>query len=294
VEAWGGPQELFLGWLRRAEHGAPSDPSRHTRWRFRLSLDTSYSDTRIQNPLATTYNDAQLTRAEAQNLRLDAEARADADHPSFTWENNVRTRYGLGRQVTLAGMDSGFLENLDVTTARTTFSYRAFARGRWFHPLPYLEGFLETELDRPTGMSARTFLHFQVRPTVGVRFEFIERWTLNLGAGLDTEIFDGSRGPQPVLVFGTAVRPGRLFSIGGRNAEWQVSAELAWRDPSGLSDAQLRTSVKVSVPLLERLALSFGNDVFGRVVGSNAVAVANDLTVGLKWTLDGSLQSFRW
>jgi hypothetical protein len=294
VERAQSPQALFLAWLRDAAHGAPADPARHTRWRLRLTLDTAYSDTRIRNPAAMVYNDAQLSRAEAQNLRLDVEARADADHPWFTWENNLRARYGLGRQVTAAGMDSGFLENLDVTTARTTVSYRAFARGRWYHPMPYLEGFLETEFDRPTGMNARTFLHFQLRPTLGVRFEFLERWTLNLGVGLDAEVFDGSRGAQPVLVFGTAVRPGRLFTLGGRNAEWQVSTELAWRDPGGLSDAQLRASVKVSIPLLDRLALSLGNDVFGRAVGSNTIAVANDLTLGLKWTLDGSLQAFHW
>lgn len=288
-------REMFLTWLAVPRPDdvdlvhAPRDPANHTRWRLRWTVDGTFAANSIRNDLTSLYNDAQLTRAEATTFRLDTEARADADHPSFTFDNGLRIQYGVAR--TGAGQD--FLENLDLTSLRSAFTWRAW-RGvtpRFYHPLPYAEAYVETEMDRP---ASRNFHHTQIRPTLGARFEIAPKLTFNLGAGIDWEVNDPLRHAEPVLVAAYQLQPRRLFSIGERNTEMQSSLEFSWRDPAVRSDMLVRFNVKFSIPLFDVLALTMSYDIFARAVGELPWAVAADANIGLKVTLDRMFQSFSW
>ncbi|MBI5547331.1 MAG: hypothetical protein HY901_25900 [Deltaproteobacteria bacterium] len=288
------PRDLLLAWLEQAtpsgQVAQPEDPASLARWHLRISLDGALSDARIGNPDPATYNDAQLTRIEASNVALDARFYAGADHPALTFQNTLRVEYGLGRTVT-EGRDSGFVETRDLVSARSGLAWRLFrSERRWYHPLPDVEGFTETEFNRPQD-GTRSYHHLLLRPTLGSRFDLTARLYLRFGVGLESELF----AENPLKSVGLArveLNPGELLTLGNRSIEGRFFLETAFVDPWRQLDLQVRASVQVAVPLWRFLSITAGYDTFLRALGGKRLALAGDLALGLKFAVDHSIQSF--
>ncbi len=316
-------QDLLTGWFDTPREGniltAPSDPADHTRWNFRWTNDLSFSSVTYGNnsvmgtdpmtmmpTMVTRYSDPQLSRQQAINLRIDSAFRFDADNPRFTWDNEVRLRYGRAilREAAQGApsVDSDeFKENLDLTTFTSSFTLRWNRRNRrWFHPLPTFQGYLETEVDGPPTPRSPDFHHLALRPTVGARFELHERVTMNLTGGIDwgealapeSSNISGAT-PQFALVANFTARPGTLFTLRGRNVEGGLSVDYTLRDPGGDNGSIVRMAARIAIPLFEPLMLTLGYDLFGRnTAPTNEWAVAHDATVGLRIAFTRSLQLF--
>ncbi len=305
-------QETFLGWLRQPREGdilhAPSDPAEHTRWNFRWTTDLGFSSTTIAaNPFVgtgLTYTDPQLSRAQSLNLRLDMLARADADNPYFTWDNGLRLQYGRASvtpspsMATMSPAPGPFDENQDLISYNTALAWRWFRGDRkWFHPLPVALGFVETEIDGPPTPRNPDFHHLTLRPTVGARFELLDRMTLNLTAGMNwmeslapTQV-TGSK-PEFAVVGSLVARPGTLFTVGGRNIDGGFSVEYTLSDP-GNSDSQiLRASGRLSIPLFQPLQITLGYDLYARTVNGQSWGLGHDTTIGLRIAFSRSVQLF--
>lgn len=305
-------QEAFLGWLRTPREGdithAPRDPADHTRWNFRWTTDLNFASTSIANNPYTgaslQYTDPQLSRAQSINLRLDSLFRADADHPYFTWENGLRVQYGRASVTPAPDMmtpnpaQGPFDENLDLISYTTSFAFRWFRGARkWYHPLPVALGYVETEFDGPPTPRNPDFHHLTLRPTVGARFELLERMTLNLTAGMNwidalaPSQVNGSK-PEFALVGSLVARPGTLFTIGGRNIDGGFSVEYTLSDPGGIDNQILRASGRLSIPLFNPLQLTLGYDLYGRTFGGQAWGLGHDATIGLRIAFSRSVQLF--
>ncbi len=294
-----GPREVFAAWLARPRTGditqAPVDPARRTRWLFRAFVDASWAQTSISNP--RNYQDPQLARAGSSDITLDAEFRADADHPRYTLDDNLRVRLGFTRTVETTGQDTGILKSADLLALRNQLAWRGlYARRRWFQPLPYAESYLESEFSRPSGDAAtRAFHHMQFRPTAGIRFELPLRSNVNLGAGADQEILDASSRFAPVVLARGELPPQVLFHIRDREVEGQLFSEFAWRAPGSTSDDMIvRTTARLSVPLFSPLSISLSYDLFARSRGGDPWALAHDLNLGLQFDLTRALQVYRY
>lgn len=292
-----GVREVLRAWLDRPRQGdvtvRPIDPAYRARWVFRANLDAALSATVVSNRGA--YTDTQLARAEALALRGDLELRADADHPWYTWENQLRLRYGRTRTVAQDGTDSGFVESTDVTTLRDGFVWRGFRVGppRWFLPAPYAELYTETELTRPEGAPPpRLYHHLLVRPTLGVRLQLLEKLSLNVGAGMDWQVFHPTLGPAAVFVMGLQLLQMRVLAMGPRWLEAQASLDFSWREPTAASDVQVRGTGRVSIPVSESLAVTLGYDLFARAANGSPLGIASEATVGLRVGLARAVQTF--
>ncbi|MEZ4393405.1 MAG: 5'-nucleotidase C-terminal domain-containing protein [Polyangiales bacterium] len=308
-------QSLLTAWLQSAgpdgNARVPTDPANEARWQFRWTVDGQFSNTTIDNANTTLYSDAQLTRAQAVALRVDSEARADAEHPAYTWLNGLRIRYGAQETIATGGASTGFVENLDLIALTTKFTWRYFRNNRrWYHPLPFIEGYVESEFDLPpadaNGVVPRDFHHLQVRPTAGATFELLPRMTLDLGAGADwAELFapsgDARRSGQFNMLGRLVLRPGTLFTLGDRPIDGGFNVEVAFRDPAGTQDLILRAGLRLSVPLFAPLKLTFGYDLYGRQVfsprdamgnefASPGFALSGDATIGLTLQFAGARQ----
>jgi hypothetical protein len=95
------------------------------------------------------------------------------------------------------------------------------------------------------------------------------------------------------------LRPGTLFTVGGRAIDGGFNVEVAFRDPGATQDLILRAGVRLSVPLFNPLKLTFGYDVYGRQVfqptdntPSPGFAFAGDATIGLTLQFAGARQSW--
>lgn len=317
------PQEILASWLQTPGGDGlartPTDPANHTRWALRWTVDGQFANTWIQNEdRPTLYSDAQLSRARSVAVRVDSEARADADHPAFTWLNGLRIRYGTQEQSppatngATARTSTGFVENLDLIALTTKFTWRYFRSNRqWYHPLPFVEGYGETEFDLPPQTTdamgqptSRQFHHWQFRPTAGATFELLPRMTFDLGVGADwAELSAPSGDPRRTGQFNMlgrlVARPGTLFTVGGRSIDGGFSAEVSFRDPGGTQDLILRVGARLSVPLFNPLKLTLGYDLYGRQVFSPAdgtpspgFAFSGDATIGLTLQFAGARQTW--
>lgn len=309
-------QDMLIAWLRTAGADGflrrPSDPAQHVRWTFRWSVDAEFTATNITNGDTSVYSDAQLTRAQAMTFRVDTELRADADHPAYTFQNGLRLRYGMIDQEVPGAARTGFVENLDLTSFSTKAVWRwSRRRVRWYHPLPFIDGYLETEMNLPPpddmGVVPRSFHHLQLRPTTGVTFELLPRMNFDLGLGLDLpEVFAPADDRRSTPVFNMlarlTARTGRLFEIGGRDVTGGFSVEASFRDPGDTQDLILRGSAQISIPLFDPLSLTLGYDVYARnvtapfVSGARAAspgfAIAGDGTIGLQIAFTRAVQTY--
>jgi hypothetical protein len=299
-------REIMLAWLdrRRAEGVRPAalDLSQRTRWTLRWALDASANWVGIVNTDPTVYTDAQLARSQTISVRVETEARADADHPWYVAENLLRLRYGAARTINHDGTDSGFTETSDLIVARSTFVWRRLRgqRRRWYVPLPYGDLYTESEFTCPCALDPmepgrRQYHHLEFRPVFGTRFEIGEHFSVFAAAGLDAEVFQPRRPVAPVFVAGWTLSPGRIFSIGSRAVEAESSLDVAWRDPFVDASAVVRLRFRASLPLWDWLAFTVTHDVFARYnAGQASWGFASDLNVGLKVTITRALQGFAW
>ncbi len=290
-------REVLRSWLDRPRQGditiQPVDPAFRTRWVFRANLEAALAATLVNN--RGGYTDSQLARAETLALRGDLELRADADHPRYAFENQLRLRYGRTRTVAQDGTDSGFVEGTDLITLRNGYVWRGFRVGppRWYLPAPYGELYSETEFTRPEGdPPPRLYHHLLVRPTLGVRLQVLEKLSVNVGAGIDWQVLRPEGGPSGVFVFGLQLLQMRLVALGPRWMEAQGSLDIAWREPTGASDVQVRGSGRVSIPLFEPLAITLSYDLFARAANGGPLGLASEATVGLRVNLARAVQAF--
>lgn len=309
-------QDLLIEWLRTPGPDGylrpPSDPAEHVRWSFRWNLDGEFTATNILNDDSAVYSDAQLTRAQAMTFRVDTELRADADHPAYTLQNSLRLRYGMIDQEVPGTPRTGFVENLDLTSFSTKAVWRWSRRNvRWFHPQPFIDGYIETEMNLPPpdemGNLPRNFHHLQLRPTGGVTFELFPRMNFDLGLGMDLpEVFAPADDRRSTPVFNMlarlSARTGKLFEIGDREVTGGFSIEASFRDPGDTQDLIVRGSAQLVLPLFDPLSLTLGYDVYARNVSAPFVngaraaapgfAIAGDGTIGLQIAFSRAVQTY--
>jgi hypothetical protein len=293
-----GPRDLLLRWLSTPREGdittAPVDPARRTRWTFRAVIDASWSETSIAN--TANYQDPQLVRSQGTAIQVDGEVHIDAEQPRYTFENLLRLR--LGYQRTIEGTDdTGLLKVADLIALRDQFAWRGVWRTRrWFHPVPYVESYLESEFSPPDpSLLARDFHHLQWRPTGGVRFELPRSASINFGAGVDWETLEPGARPLAVGVARAELPPTTLFTIQDRAIEGQLYTEVAWREPwSDDHQALVRLNARLSVPVIEPLALTVSYDLFARQRASDPWSVAHDINLGVRLDLVRTLQLFSY
>ncbi len=300
-------QENLQSWLAVPRTGdvrtLVSNPSNNVRWHLRWTVDGSFASSDIANPssaaLPTGYTDAQLTRAETSALQIDTEFRADADHPEYQVNNSLRVQYSEVRNIPVGGLSTGLVPTTDLITERSDLTWRAYHGAvQWYDPQPYAAMFIESEFVPPP---TRTFQHFEVRPSVGARFDLLDRLAFNLGIGGDYEFGryqEPANSPLVTFIAGITLKPGKLFSIGGRVVQAQGLLEAAWANPwindqsLSSSSVTIRASAKLIVPLFDPIALTLGYDVFARNQNGTPWGISGDGMVGLRVTLDHSIQTF--
>ena len=158
-------------------------------------------------------------------------------------------------------------------------------------------GYVETEIDGPPTPRNPDFHHLTLRPTVGARFELLERMTLNLTAGMNwidalaPSQVTGSK-PEFALVGSLVARPGTLFTVGGRNIDGGFSIEYTLSDPGGTDNQIIRASGRLSIPLFSPMLLTLGYDLYGRTFGGQDWGLGHDVTIGLRIAFARSVQLF--
>lgn len=283
---------------------------RHTRWTFRLGVNGSLTAVQLSNPTTSIITDAQLTRSQAISANISLDGRINADHPDYTWENTLTAKYGFVR--TLDTMMSAMMapspinETADLLSLRSVFAWRG----------------LRTRVPRLARAVAvrralrRERVHQARRARVSSLGAATHRWCafsserpvqrvlrLRSVRGGARAARDFAAAQLPVvgsLPAGLASQPGTLFTLAGRDVQWDSTLDLAMRDVFRLPGMQLRGHLGFSFPLVGPLSLTVGYDLFVRYIAfernaegqTSAFGFANDLEVGLGLNWARAVQTF--
>jgi hypothetical protein len=281
---------------------APIDPANRTRWTLSYRLQLDVTSVTVANPDPAIFTDTQLARGQALSLVGETEFRAFGDHPSFTFENQLRLRYGLLNTITPQGQSSGFVDNVDLIAARSLFYYRRLfgRRPEWYYPLPYADVYLESEFTRP---ATRAYHHLMLQPTAGVRWELAAPFAVYVGGGFTWETLARASDLVPpaaplafVLVAGWQLRPFKLVQLGERAVEVETNLDAFIRDLGANTQATLRGRVRLVIPVFSIFALTTTYDLFLRIVqiaGAREVGYSGDIYLGLQISYGQALQAFK-
>ncbi|MDB4981129.1 MAG: hypothetical protein JWM82_1881 [Myxococcales bacterium] len=256
-----------------------------------------FADTDIRNP--SNYGDAQLTRAQQASLSGQASGVLQFRLPRHQDDTRLDLKYGWTRtRAAGAGMPVAASETADLVTFTSVYSYRGLrdlrGRLRSYVPDPYARLWIESELTRPavTATQPRNYHHLEAQGTAGTIFTVLPRLKLRGGAGARRELLATSPDDRwrPVLEAGVTLEPTALATFGAMAIKLEGLVDYTFIDPASQRDHELRTTSKLSVPLLPPLFLTAGFDLFGTQREGHGWAFAADTTIGLRVHFDAAHQ----
>jgi 2',3'-cyclic-nucleotide 2'-phosphodiesterase (5'-nucleotidase family) len=259
-----------------------------------VGLDAS--DTRIANSPA--YSDAQLVRANQQNLKGEGTVLMQLRHPVHEADTRINLKYGFSRTQPI-GMAAVAGETTDLITVSSIYNYRGLAHrlaaARVLAPDPYARVGLESEFTRPdvSPTQSRTFHHLELTTTAGALFTLTPVLKVRAGAGARKELLapldDGGMW-RPAFEAGGALAPLALATLGPLAVKLEGLIDYYFVDPAGVREHQLRGSGKLSVPLLPLLFITAGLDFFAIQRERLGWGASYDTTIGLRVHLDAAHQ----
>jgi hypothetical protein len=140
-----------------------------------------------------------------------------------------------------------------------------------------------------------------------VRFELLPHFSAHLGAGAVWEVLATRAnltppGPTAVSVFvaGWTLKPGTVFTLGGRAVTAESFLDIVWSDPFRTPGVVGRLHARFALPLFEPISLTVTYDAYARFATfTNAAGAAQgvwgfsgDLSVGLHVAFDRAFQAF--
>lgn len=273
---------VVLDHLERTHDGDPRDdipdPAESVAWTFDVDLDGQFSGTHISNP--AEYTEAQLAREAVLTLGAVLTLSAVADSPVFSWENTATGTYNVTRTV---GPDAtGFVEAEDLLTLTSLLAWKGLRRDneRFYVPEPYIEGFLESEIDRPED---RDYHHLLLRATAGLRFPLLDHLDLKLSVGIEQELLDDSTELRPGAGLALELAEWRIAEQDDRSFDVEASLDYFVSAVFDRPLQSLRGRLVLAYALGDVLALTLGFDLYGRREGGQDLAVALDGTAGIRF-----------
>ncbi len=300
-------RSVVLEHLRRPREQDPrrsvDDPSGTLQWVFRASADLSFSGSSIDSPLRRCTNDTPadrcmgglvvneagstspaystslLNRTDTLTFGIALDASADASAPDWTWQNSFNLVYRTAWVETRAGQP--FAEAADQIRARSALSWRGLRRGsdQWYIPDPTVDLFLESELNEPGDRSWHWFL---VRPSVGVRFQLVDKLQMQLLGGLQVQPFDPAAEVEPGIGATLTLTPWDILQLGDQHARVSFTFDYFLADLGDDNRSQLRGQLDASFDLAGPLALVLSARLFVQSERGQDIGIAIDTTAALR------------
>ncbi|MBZ0119016.1 MAG: hypothetical protein K8H88_18615, partial [Sandaracinaceae bacterium] len=174
-----------------------------------------------------------------------------------------------------------FAEAADQIRARSTLSWRGLRQRseHWYIPDPTVELFVESELTQP---SSRTWHWLLTRPTLGLRFQLLDKLQLQTFGGLQLQPFDPTMHVQPGLGATLTLSSWDFLSAGDRSARLAMSLDYFVADVFTENLQQLRGELDAAFTLAGPLSLTLNLRIFLQQNGPQQAGFAIDATAGIR------------
>ncbi len=275
------------GGLVDAERSFP-DLAERLRWVWTGNLDLNLADTRIHNP-AGYADQVQLSQIPVFGLRGEARGKVAADSTRHGVSLETRVRYAQTDTD-----DQGLVESDDLTHLDLLYRLRLLraAWPRWWTPILYAGGTLETELTAPRPEEARAFRHLEATGSGGLRLAILPELELKAGLGLRRELLD--RDGQSLLGAELGYELKRTPVLRLLDSPVQLESVLS----AFVGDLRHDTTVKgtwqnrLYFTLTAGLAFNLTHELFFFAAERERLGLASQLTFGLTLRGGWSHQSF--
>ena len=288
-------EHLERGKVRDAVAARDNFPDLHRKflWEFLSSLNASYNQVMVENPLVNDtpgYDQGQLTVQSTDQINLEGRLAANADSRDHGWNNDLTLQYATAR---ISDEDAGFEETSDQIRLRSRYRYkrlRVAQEGSWYIPDPVVEGQLESEFRRP---DAREWHRLDLRAIAGASFQLADPLDVRIGANIRQDINEPDGEATYGLNLSYTLERINLLRIADRPVRFESEVEYFFNDIGDQNIHEARSRNRLYFAMFNQFfftttfnAFLYRDDTVGEL-GSNT-----ELTIGINYEWEMSRQRF--
>lgn len=209
---------------RLSPDGNFPDLEEHFLWTFTGSVNAAYNHVGVTNPPkdgAPAYPQSQLALVPTDQATGELKALLRADGRHHSWESDLLVQYAVTR------LDPGdFEESRDLIRLRSAYKFRglnALTGARWWTPVPFAEGQLESEFNAPAD---RGWHRLELTSIAGASLRLLTPLEVKVGLNLRRDMLRPQADTTWGLTAGLRLLRTDLFSVLSRPV--QLEAELEY------------------------------------------------------------------
>ncbi|HJL18693.1 MAG TPA: hypothetical protein RMH99_23730 [Sandaracinaceae bacterium LLY-WYZ-13_1] len=276
-------RSLVLDFLEEVRADDPrralDDPRETVEWIFRADVNLTFSGATIDNPRrrcpydpadpppremgdpplepcdaegfllnaeggrVAAYSTSQLSQADVLTFGLQVDLSANAAAPDWTWQNALNLLYRTAWTEPTGDEANDFTEASDYIRFRSGLSWRGLREpdeDQWYVPDPTVELFVESEFTSPDDRDWHWLL---TRPTLGLRFQLLDKLQLQLIGGLQLQPFEPGMEVEAGAGATLTLTPWDFLKVEQRYARLAFTFDYFWTRDVGFEDEQRALSV---------------------------------------------------
>ncbi len=277
-------------------------------WHFRADADLLFSGSSIDNPRqrctdamrmtepercdgegfvltdgsrVPAYDATQLSLADVITFGFNVTLAANAAAPDWTWQNNGSFLYRTAWTEPTGATGSAFVEAADQIRARSTLSWRGLRQGtdQWYLPDPTADVFVESEFTEPDGRGYHWFL---TRPTLGVRFQLVDKLQLQVMGGFQVQPLSPERQLEGGFGATMTLSPWDMIKLDQQFARLAFTFDYFVAFSDARAQGTLRGTLDAAFDLAGPLALTFQANLYLQHQSAQDVGAAISVSAGIR------------
>jgi 2',3'-cyclic-nucleotide 2'-phosphodiesterase (5'-nucleotidase family) len=268
------------------------DLSRRPLFRFSGSTNVSYSKIAVENPEVDgvpAYSKGELTTYAADRFSGDARLSISGDSRDHDFGGSVYLLYAFSEFAEELG---GRFESGDWIRGTVNYDFaglRSLAGDQGFVPVPFIEGQLQTEFDRP---ETRDWHRFELTAIAGARFRPLRVFTFMIGANVRHEVLQPDSRALGGIVLGYTLRRVTLFNIVKNPVDLESETSWFFNDIGQANIHEIRHFTRLSFQLFQKLYVTASATAYAyREQPVDAWGAYIDFTVGLSFGSVSAVQA---
>jgi 2',3'-cyclic-nucleotide 2'-phosphodiesterase (5'-nucleotidase family) len=275
------------------------DPTRkhvnlHLKPAFRFSgyVNASYSKVAVENPEvngAAAYSKGELLSYAADKFQGDARLGIKGDSRDHAFGTSIFVLYSFARFEDEFG---GMLETGDWVRGRLNYDFvglRSLAKDNGFVPVPFIEGQISTEFDKPV---SRDWHRLELTAIAGAKIRPLRPLTIKVGFNARREVLEPDSQTLPGIYVGYTLQRSTLFEIVSNPVELESETSWFFNDIGRTNVHEIRHNTRLFIQLFQKLHFTASIAAYAyREEPIGAWGAYMDLTLGVSFGSSSGVQS---
>lgn len=256
------------------------------------SANVSYSHVAVENPEqdgVPAYPKSELAAYASDRFSGDARLAVSGDSRDHDFGGSLVVQYAFSKFAQELG---GRFETGDWVRGKLNYDFaglRSLAGDKGFVPVPFVEGQVQTEFDKP---ATRDWHRLELTAIGGARLRPLRQFTFMIGVNTRHEVLQPDSRPLGGIAVGYTLRRVKLFSIVENPVELESESSWFYNDIGRTDIHEIRHFTRLSFQLVQKLFVTASVNVYAYREGPvDAWGAFLDLTLGLGFGFGSAAQS---